>query len=94
MFITGKDRKAFSDAITEAENMGLMLCVIFNPAFNHFFVELKTPDTQEPLGQSMDHDPANAFTACVIDARQRLNLLGIERYEFQEVKKPNLVIAP
>jgi hypothetical protein len=90
--ISGKDRKAFGEAIEQSHAMGLMLCAIYNPAFKHFFVELKTPDTQEVMGQAMGDDAESAFLACILDARRKMNILGVQRYEFQETKP--LVLVP
>lgn len=92
--ITAADRKAFSDAVDAAENMGLMLCVIYNPAFGHFFVEMKTPDEQEPLGQSISGSLDRSAKACTIEAKRRLDLLGLEKYVFQKNEKPALIVAP
>lgn len=84
--ISAKDRKAAQEAQEQAQNMGLMLLFIFNPAFDHYFVEMKAPDTQEVMGQSMGSTAEEAFLSCLIDARNRLNLLGIQKYEFAETK--------
>lgn len=91
--ITAADRKAFSDAVDAASDMGLMLCAIYNPAFNHFFIEMKTPDTQEPMGQSISESLDRSAKACTIEARQRLELLGVEKYVFQKNEKPSIIIA-
>lgn len=90
--MTGKDRKAFDEAVTQAHEMGLMLCLIYNPAFNHFFVEMKTPDTQEAMGQAMGPTVFDAALACCLDAKRRMNILGLEKYQFEETKP--LVLQP
>lgn len=84
--MTGQDRKAFSEAVEAAQSMGLMFCLIYNPAFNHFFAEFKTPDTQEAIGQAMGNTALDACTAVVMDSKRRMALMGLERYQFEETK--------
>lgn len=83
---TAKDRKAAQEAEEQARKMGLMLCFIYNPAFDHYFVEFKAPDTGEAIAESMASSAEEAFLTCCMSARQRLNLLGVQKYEFVETK--------
>lgn len=90
--MTGKDRKALQEAVDFADAKGLMLCFIYNPAFKHYYIQFKAPDTQEEMGASLGDNLFAALTAACLTTNRVLGLLGLEKYEFAETQP--LIIAP
>lgn len=88
--MTAKDRKAIQDAQDASDHLGLMLCLIYNPVFKHWFVEFKAPDTMEAMGSAFDDSTAVACQKACAQATIRLGLMGLERYKFDET--PTIIV--